>query len=1053
MPQNFTFALDPELAIGAVQLDPSAHPELLKSLLDNAALPDGDNVIEGADLQVAPGQPIALGPAQVGFKAEANALLGVYSTPGNLRAALLRNADLVEQIADAITLPKAEKLLLLRWGYDISGQASGAVALGPGASLRLTASGEAVGYFAIVQGVRATSGTRESLTSLVRCWKLPSQVNDISKLPESTMLLSEVDGSFLLGAKATFGYDFNWVRAVDNLGLKGDIGLKLQAGLTAALSFGMTGKYALMMTREDADPEIRMRIYKLRAKNLNLAVDASLIVTPETPAPDSLSDLLKAITGTHEQQIIKLLGDVRDWTDPNKPIFGPFVNMADAEARKLVQSITGIPDLSVAFDTAKARIQNLFSRWNSLPQTAARFLWAKLPDPAAITEVTAIARKISNLSSDDLTAFIQSKLTDVEFLNSDAGKTLESLAVSGLFAALQDNTEVKGIRSAAMAVVGLLDGSDLQKLVTNLQNEINTRLDLKHLEDVVDQTTFDSLDTWLKARLEDFLEQRLVGAQGLAELQQLRANLRTIFSKADELYNKALAAVRNNYTFAFHAAFQSTSTNSALLDARFNFGAADSQASEGLRLALAGKFDQLLRAPLRGVTITDGVLAYALRRETHVTLSLPYFSTTSVHVNDSVAQLQVISADEGGLLFGLQSSDTYTVRNDYSSALTIGMSVPGRQNRVRVHGSTASWRYGLKVGMRSLTARNLAAQFAPYADTYFPHTFQQQSPGSFADWAEMIAPSGGQFGNSLVCLDVSLASSAASAWIAAPGSESDPAYKKLSMALQAQFRQLLHDVFFSDINKYNDVSGDTAARAVLAFCSIPPCSDVKLINGGTDVEFLDEKAGGKNVYWDYRDRGVNPFSVDLRERVLFHRRTQTNLARLLQIAQQRLTDAGDPNHKLGFYASDQIGAILGAALHGQLLDFLFPVEANMVSEAVAAGIRMAAFRQSQFTNPDAARKNLANFGSKLAADFNKSLSNFAVGDALLPLGTAIYLTGALVLDPGIDTTTAAMLTIQTLRAGVTGLSPADTDVLHTARVVNGSLPTDQVALFGTAGAV
>ena len=267
----------------------------------------------------------------------------------------------------------------------------------------------------------------------------------------------------------------------------------------------------------------------------------------------------------------------------------------------------------------------------------------------------------------------------------------------------------------------------------------------------------------------------------------------------------------------------------------------------------------LLQASLTGVTINDGVLAYALRRQTHVTLSLPYFSTNSVHVNDSVAQLQVINADEGGLLFGLQSTDTFTVRNDYSSALAIGLSVPSRQNQVRVHGPTGSWRYGLKIGMHSLTARNLAAQFAPYAEAYFANTFSHQSPGSFSDWAEMIASASGQFGNALVSLDVSLASSAASAWISAPESEKDPAYKKMSLALQRQFRQMLHDVFFGDIRNYNDVSGDTAARAVLAFCSIPPCSDVKLINGGADLRAFDQKAGGKNVYWDYRDRGVNIF--------------------------------------------------------------------------------------------------------------------------------------------------------------------------------------------------
>ena len=474
-------------------------------------------------------------------------------------------------------------------------------------------------------------------------------MDDISKLPESTMLLSEVDGSFSIGAEATFGYDFNWVRAVDNLGLKGDIGLRLTAGLTASLRFGMSGKYALLMTRENADPTIRMRLYKLRTKNLNLALDASLFVTPQSPAPDSLRDLLKAITGIHERQIIRLLGDVRDWADPSKPIFGPFINLAESEARKLVQSITGIADLATAFDTAKARIQNLFNIWSSLPQAAAQFLWAKLPDPAAIADAVAIAQKVSTFSADELTAFIESRLGDSEFLDSNSGEMLESLAVKGLFAALQDKTEIRTIRSAAAAVTELLDGSDLQKLLTSLQKEINARLDLNHLENVVDQASFDSLDSWLRARLEDFLEQRLVGAQGLAQLQQLRTSLQTIFGKSEELYNKALAAVQSNYTFALHSSFQSTAASSALLDVRFDFGAANSQASQGIRLALAGKFDELLQASLSGVTITEGVLAYALRRETHVTLSLPYFSTNSVHVNDSVAQLQVINADEGGL--------------------------------------------------------------------------------------------------------------------------------------------------------------------------------------------------------------------------------------------------------------------------------------------------------------------------------------------------------------------------------------------------------------------
>src|SRR5262249_30225629 len=154
----------------------------------------------------------------------------------------------------------------------------------------------------------------------------------------------------------------------------------------------------------------------------------------------------------------------------------------------------------------------------------------------------------------------------------------------------------------------------------------------KKLDAVVDQTTFDSLDAWLKARLEDLLEQKLVGAQGLAELNKLRAGLKAILNKKDELYAKALAALKRNYDFAFHATYQNATTTSALLDAVFDFSAPGSQASNGLKLALGGKFDQLLADPPSGVTISQGVLAFGLHKESHVSISLPYFSTDSTHV-------------------------------------------------------------------------------------------------------------------------------------------------------------------------------------------------------------------------------------------------------------------------------------------------------------------------------------------------------------------------------------------------------------------------------------
>lgn len=106
--EKFNFTLDPSFAQGTVQLEASSHPELLTALLDPASpLPPGDNLIVGGDLSIAPGQDITVGPAKVGFSADVNAALGVFSSPASLRSAGLQNAKLVSQISDALTFSGA----------------------------------------------------------------------------------------------------------------------------------------------------------------------------------------------------------------------------------------------------------------------------------------------------------------------------------------------------------------------------------------------------------------------------------------------------------------------------------------------------------------------------------------------------------------------------------------------------------------------------------------------------------------------------------------------------------------------------------------------------------------------------------------------------------------------------------------------------------------------------------------------------------------------------------------------------------------------------------
>jgi hypothetical protein len=864
-------------------------------------------------------------------------------------------------------------------------------------------------------------------------------VKDIDHLPPFTWLITEVDGTFGVKAKVNFGFDFSWLRETAGGGLSGDIGLKLQTGLSASLGFTTSGKYAIALSRESEDKKIRLRLFKLRVNGWDFGFSGKLTATQVVPLPDRFDDLLSAVVGTHHQQIVKLLGQVEDWTDPRKPLFGPLVNLADGEARQLIETISGVADLNAAFEEVKGRIQKVFKVWNGLPQETTNLIWSKLQIPAEVIEIAKIAKHVAASDSASTLALIRKALPDVEFLNSTVGKALSSFALKGLFAALHSSEAVREIQQTAKQVADLLDGSTVQGLLTKLQNEINTRLDITQIERVVDHASLDRLDSWLKARLESFLEQKIAGPAGVAAVQKLRAGLAAIIANRDELYAKALQALQRTYHFKFNAMYQSTTSSSALLDAIFDFGAAGTQAAGGLALALEGKFDELLADPISGVEIQEGVLAFGIHKESHVSLALPYFSTSSAHVNDTLAKLSHVHEDGGGLIYSLEASDIVTAKNDFSSALAVSLSVPGGLPNVLVHSTdSATYRYDFKVAVPHLTATHLESGYAPYVHAYLSEEFKPTSPGTFEDWVEGISGGTGRFGHSVVSLSVSLPPKSLLIWLTAPESDADPKYKLMSIRLQKSFKRLLHDTLFADIRNYREVSGDTAARAVLAFCSVPPCSNAVLVNSGEKIKFLDETAKGNHLYWDYRDRGENLFNVDLRAKVLSDPATITNLRALLQAARMRISAAGDPDHVLRFYEDARAGDILGDAIQGHLIDSLFPVEGNMVGQARQAGLKMAEFRKHKFANPVRARKDLAQFGQKLTEDFNHNMKNFAVGDALLPLGTLAYIEAVSALDPQAAAPSAAMFSLEILKPGAVlkGMQPDPGDVLRSERVVH-----------------
>ena len=58
------------------------------------------------------------------------------------------------------------------------------------------------------------------------------------------------------------------VREAQLAGLAGDIGLKIDAAATATFGFEVSGRYAIVLSRESTDPRLRLQMFKLSRQGL-----------------------------------------------------------------------------------------------------------------------------------------------------------------------------------------------------------------------------------------------------------------------------------------------------------------------------------------------------------------------------------------------------------------------------------------------------------------------------------------------------------------------------------------------------------------------------------------------------------------------------------------------------------------------------------------------------------------------------------------------------------------------------------------------------------------
>jgi hypothetical protein len=92
-----------------------------------------------------------------------------------------------------------------------------------------------------------------------------------------------------------------------------------------------------------------------------------------------------------------------------------------------------------------------------------------------------------------------------------------------------------------------------------------------------------------------------------------------------------------------------------------------------------------------------------------------------------------------------------------------------------------------------------------YVGPFAKPLFQEELGGEFSAWVSDAFGDLPTIGNALLALDVTLPPEACLAWAKAPADPAADVYQRMSLALQQRYKQLVHDVFFENIDRFDDV--------------------------------------------------------------------------------------------------------------------------------------------------------------------------------------------------------------------------------------------------------
>jgi hypothetical protein len=1023
-PRGFTFGrnlplLNQRASVG-FEISSGIGADVVAALASTTEpFPERDIELAELRLQASTSQPIefARGADKISFTASGSVFagFGVYRTGTALLAQLGDRAEDFSITAPELGSDPQSVLAVLRWGYAIEGAASGAMALAPAGTATLAVSANREGLFAVIRRLPASTPARAVVQETADSWLLPRQIASIDQVPPGTWIVAEVIGGVRVRLGARLGYDFNWVREAKLAGLSGDIGLRLQMGISAAVGFAATGRCAIVVGRESADRTLRLRLFRLKTRAIDVSLNSSVSVQAiDTLLPEKVDDFIAAVFDTHGQQVLHGLRVLERWTDPAIPLQTLLAEAGIDGAERLIAHLAGVTPAQLAerFDRVQATAIRFIERWRALPHTLSSALLELVNERADLTEVRAVAQELSTITDDGVRALLNRLLGRVDFFQTPAGRFLESAVEGGLLRLLEQ--PLPDVQRLGAAVVALLDASVVEQTLLRFQQYLETELHLDRAIKAVTETDFAALDTLLRARLAAFLGQDTLV---LADLEKVRAAIRLLVTRREEYYRKAIEALHREYNFTLNAAFQTPVRDEALLDATFDFSRDPAATARFFDLAVQGRLDELLTNQPPQVRLAAARLTHGVGRQASVDVSLPFLDRTESHLNEALAFVQVVPGD-GGLLFTLAASDTVT-RDQRKGVLSLALALSrGASSRVRVHRDTLAMNYTLRYAKRDMRLSDVRAQIEPAAQTLFADRIPDLN--RFLDvldaQAEEAIPNGpNKLGNGLITLDVALgretAAAIGDAWMGLPADRRDSVYRAMSLAVQASLKRNVHDSVFASADDYTRAIG--TARSVLAYCAIRPRAPE--VTGRHDLP-----------YWEV----MNPAE---RRTMLDHPQSVNALRALLERGAGVL--AGDSGAQ--FFQPSQAAHILATIdTNDPLVLALLLAEAEVVQHAFEGGVAVAASRAAA---PSDAIKALARFGAKLTSAFNAKITTL-LGPGLQSLGTRVFLDASRAIDPArasAMTEASALLNLEFMKPQ----APFDPAALLAA----GHVPADQLA--------